>query len=73
MTAGVHAALAAAEHPGGILVVGHGGALRLFLSATFDRPFTPIANGGVLRVSVVDGRLHDVHDLGVVGIASLDR
>jgi broad specificity phosphatase PhoE len=66
MTAGVHAALTATDtDDAGILIVGHGGALRLFLSAVFDRPFTPIANGGVLRATVIDGRLHDVADLGV--------
>ncbi|HEY0711795.1 MAG TPA: histidine phosphatase family protein [Polyangia bacterium] len=66
MTAGVYAAVEAANaDEGGILLVGHGGALRLFLSALFDRPFAQIANGGVLRATVVDGRLHDVADLGV--------
>jgi probable phosphoglycerate mutase len=73
VTAGVHAALEAVDDSSAILLVGHGGALRLYLSAVFDRPFTPIANGGVLRATVIDGRLHDIEDLGVVGsIASLD-
>ncbi|HEY0707333.1 MAG TPA: histidine phosphatase family protein [Polyangia bacterium] len=64
MTAGIHGALESTG--GGLLIVGHGGALRLFLSAVFDRPFTPIANGAVMRATVIDGRLHDVEELGVV-------
>lgn len=66
MTVGITAALNDSAGDAGVLVVGHGGALRLFLTAVFDRPFAPIANGGVLRATVIGHRLTDIEDLGVV-------
>ena len=60
MAAGVADALQSSVGTAGVLVVGHGGALRLFLSATFDRPFEPIANGAVLHATAIGTRLHDV-------------
>jgi probable phosphoglycerate mutase len=64
LTEGVKTAVAAAHNGEPILIVGHGGALRLFLGAHFSRSFPPIANGAILRVSVVEDRLHEVEDLG---------
>ena len=49
---------------GAVLVVGHGGALRVLLSAVFGRPFAPIPNAGLLRVGVQDRRFDRVEDLG---------
>lgn len=49
---------------GAVLVVGHGGATRVFLSAVFGRPFPPIGNAGILKVEVTEGRLIGVEDLG---------
>lgn len=67
LRAGVEGAAAAARADAPALVVGHGGALRLFLGATFRRSFPPIANGAVLRVSLEDDRFTDVEDLGTAG------
>jgi broad specificity phosphatase PhoE len=52
------------ESEGAILVVGHGGATRVFLTAVFGRPFPPIGNAGLLKVTVSDRNLVDVEDLG---------
>jgi probable phosphoglycerate mutase len=60
---GVRHALTAAPANGPVLIVGHGGALRLFLAATFDRPFAPIANGAVLRAQILGDRFHEVEEL----------
>jgi broad specificity phosphatase PhoE len=64
LRAGITAAIAAARDDAAVLVVGHGGALRLFLSAVFDRPFAPIANGAVLRATLLGDRLDAIDDLG---------
>jgi broad specificity phosphatase PhoE len=64
LRAGIAAAIAVAREDAAVLVVGHGGALRLFLSAVFDRPFAPIANGAVLRAAIIEDRLHAIDDLG---------
>jgi broad specificity phosphatase PhoE len=67
LRAGVAAAIATARDDAAVLVVGHGGALRLFLTSVFDRPFAPIANGAVLRAAIIrDGaedRLHAIEEL----------
>lgn len=65
LEAGVKSAMAAAQAEAAVLIVGHGGALRLFLSAVFDRAFLPIANGAVLRATIVDDRLESVEELAV--------
>lgn len=63
---GVRSALdATAGMPGALLIVGHGGSLRLLLAAAFGRPFPPIGNAGLLRVLAVGHRLESVEDLGV--------
>ncbi len=64
MGEGVKSAVATIEDGASALIVGHGGALRLFLSAAFDRPFAPIANGAVLRISLQGDRLASVDELG---------
>jgi broad specificity phosphatase PhoE len=61
---GIRDAMAAARDDAAVLVVGHGGALRLFLSSVFDRAFAPIANGAVLRATIVGDRLDAVEELG---------
>ena len=64
LEAGVKSAMAAARENAAVLIVGHGGALRLFLSAVFDRPFLPIANGAVLRATIDGGdRLAGIEEL----------
>ena len=63
LRAGVSAAMAATRDDAAVLVVGHGGALRLFLTSVFDRPFAPIANGAVLRAIIVGDRLDSVDEL----------
>jgi broad specificity phosphatase PhoE len=61
---GVKTAVGAARNGEPVLIVGHGGALRLFLSAHFSRTFAPIANGAVLRVTIAEDRLEEVEELG---------
>ena len=54
------------RRPGGapVLVVGHGGAIRALLHASFGRPFPPMANGYLFRLEVHDGQLREIEDLG---------
>jgi probable phosphoglycerate mutase len=58
----------AAGAPGkdGVLLVSHGGSIRLLLSAATGRQLPPIGNGGLFR-AVLDGDdLRDVQDMGGV-------
>ena len=64
LEAAVRAALAeTADLPGAILVVGHGGATRSLLQALFSRPFSPIANVGLIQVEVENGAFARVEEL----------
>ena len=66
LEAGMKSAIAATKSGASTLVVGHGGALRVYLGATFNRAFAPIANGAILRATIVDDRLHEIEELEVL-------
>jgi broad specificity phosphatase PhoE len=61
------AALAPAGDGQAVLVVSHGGSVRLLLSAATGQALPPIPNGGVYRVVLAGDRLVDVKSLGEDG------
>ena len=64
LTLGVEAALALPTQGESVLLVGHGGSIRMLLHTTFGRNFPPIENGCLLQIEVTDGKLVSVEDLG---------
>jgi broad specificity phosphatase PhoE len=64
MNAAVRAAHGAAAPEDAVLMVSHGGAVRLMLSAATGRPLPPMPNGSVYRVLFDGERFLDVRDVG---------
>jgi broad specificity phosphatase PhoE len=69
VVARLRAAVAAALQPEptdgqAVLVIGHGGSLRLFLADRFGRTFPPIGNAALLRITAADEHPGEIEDLG---------
>ena len=64
LTRAVEEALALPTNGESVLLVGHGGSIRVLLHTAFGRPFPPIENGCLLEVEVHEGKLASVEDLG---------
>jgi broad specificity phosphatase PhoE len=47
-----------------VLLVGHGGSLRLFLADRYGRPFPPIGNAALLRITAAGEHPGEIEDLG---------
>ena len=48
---------------GAILVISHGGSIRMWLSTVLGRPLPPLSNGGIYRVVLADAGFEDIEIL----------